>query len=49
MKHKFERKHVTTIAGPQAEAILASLDDRKAWTYIDKSVPGCPVVEIWSE
>jgi hypothetical protein len=35
-KAKLEKKHITTFAGPQAEAILASMDDRKMWTYIDE-------------
>lgn len=42
-------RHLTTITGPQAEALLNGLDENNCWTYVNKSVPGCPVVEVWSE
>lgn len=42
--------HVTTITGPQAEALLKVLENpEKAWTYVNKSVPGVAIVEIWQD
>lgn len=46
---KEKKVHVTTIAGPQAEAILYALNWRLAQEWRDKSVPGLAVVELWQE
>lgn len=44
-KHK--ERHITTIAGPQAAAILEILDGHHMQCWRDKSVDGLPVAELW--
>lgn len=48
-KVREKKVHVTTIWGPQAEAILRALNWRLAQEWRDKSVPGCAAVELWQE
>lgn len=43
------KNHVTTIAGPQAEALLHLIRGDKLWHIEDKSVPGLAVVEVWTD
>lgn len=40
-------KHLTTICGPQAEAILEWIKGGNGGDFKDKSVPGLTVVELW--
>jgi|GEM_PF-4763168 len=39
-------KHLTTIVGPQAEALLKA---NSTGTWINRSVPGLTVLEFWAE
>lgn len=41
--------HLTTIAGPQAEAILKVINGDHVHHWSDKSVEGLPVVELWMD
>ena len=43
------KRHLTTLIGPQAEAILKMLDETGIAIWHDKSVPGAAVVELWTE
>lgn len=42
-----KERHVTTIAGPQAEALLSVLDGHHVLSWTDKSVEGLTVAELW--
>lgn len=42
-------EHFTTVAGPQAEAILKWQNCDKVKWIEDQSVPGCAMVEFWSD
>jgi len=42
-----KERHVTTIAGPQAAAILSILGGTHVITHKNKRVEGLPIVEVW--
>lgn len=42
-------RHVTTVAGPQAAALLNVLDGQHVMTWCNKSVDGLAVAELWVE
>jgi hypothetical protein len=44
-----KQRHVTTITGPQAEALLELQAQGLCSSWLDKSVPGMAIVEIWAD
>jgi hypothetical protein len=40
-------RKLTTITGPQAEALMWSAGKGSAWTYVNKSVPGESILDIY--
>lgn len=48
-KERLQERHITTIAGPQAEAIIQSVSIGKATIWRNKSVQGLAVVELWQD
>lgn len=46
---KEKSRHITTIAGPQAEALLKMWKEKSSVEIKDRSVPGLSVIEIWAE
>jgi hypothetical protein len=44
-----KQRHVTTIAGPQAQAIIDMYEEHVCFSIVDKSVLGMPIVEIWAD
>ena len=49
-ENQFKEKtyHITTITGPQADAIMNIVKRGPAFTFRDKSMPGVSVLEIYS-
>jgi hypothetical protein len=41
--------HITTIIGPQAEAIKNTLEGGLSLVYVDRSVPGAAVLEVYED
>ena len=44
-----ENTHVTTITGPQAEAIRRALERESGLDYVDKNVPGLVILEVYAD
>ncbi|MER3408476.1 MAG: hypothetical protein C4292_07155 [Nitrososphaera sp.] len=40
---------ITTITGPQAEAIKRTLEGGQSLVYVDRSVPGAAVLEVYED
>jgi len=49
MIEKCKQRHITTITGPQAQAIIDMDREHVCYSIVDKSVLGMPIVEIWAD
>ena len=48
VKPRKGEKHLTTVTGPQAEAIIRAAN-AGSYKWIDRSVPGLSVIELWAD
>ena len=46
--HKEKEFHITTLTGPQANAIMDILKRGPSFTFKDKSMPGVSILEVYS-
>jgi hypothetical protein len=46
--HKEKEYHITTLTGPQADAIMNILKRGPSFTFKDKSMPGVSILEVYS-